>query len=115
MKKILGGLAVVMVIVAVVIVFVMTAPFKAEETSSEENQATSYEETASQEEEIPGFIRISADEYNSTGIWSVQMYYFSETKVMYALVRDDNNSAAVGSFIMMVNADGSPLLYEGTE
>lgn len=44
----------------------------------------------------------------SSGIWYV--VYHRETKVMYAVSRDDHNK---GIFTLLVNPDGTPMLYEG--
>ena len=38
-----------------------------------------------------------------------RVYYHKESKVMYVVSRDDNG---VCSFTMLVNADGSPMVYK---
>ena len=42
--------------------------------------------------------------------WSYQIVYHKDTKVMYAISDSSYNR---GTFTVMVNADGSPMLYEG--
>jgi hypothetical protein len=44
----------------------------------------------------------------TTGSWAV--VYHRETKVMYAVSRGGYNS---GNFTLLVNADGTPMLWEG--
>lgn len=44
----------------------------------------------------------------SSAFW--QVVYHRETKVMYAVSRSTYNW---GNFTLLVNADGSPMLYEG--
>lgn len=41
---------------------------------------------------------------------SWRVVYHNETKVMYAISKGDYNR---GSFTLLVNADGSPMIYEG--
>ena len=71
--------------------------------SADENNA---EETL--KEEIAGLVLIDHDE--NEGLQSYIMYD-PETLVMYVLVRDGHNSAAVSGFSVMLNADGSPRLF----
>ena len=47
-------------------------------------------------------------EIERTGAWVV--VYHKETKVMYTVSRGGYNS---GNFTLLVNADGTPLLYDG--
>lgn len=44
--------------------------------------------------------------------WSYKVVYCRDTKVMYVISRGDYNE---GNFTLLVNADGSPMLYEGSE
>lgn len=42
--------------------------------------------------------------------WNYKIVYHRDTKVMYAVSRGDYNQ---GNFTVLVNPDGSPMLYEG--
>lgn len=42
--------------------------------------------------------------------WDYKIVYHKDTKVMYAVSDSTYNK---GSFTVLVNADGSPMLYEG--
>lgn len=44
--------------------------------------------------------------------WCYKIVYHRGTKVMYTISYDTNNR---GNFTLLVNADGSPMLYEGSE
>lgn len=42
--------------------------------------------------------------------WHYKIVYHRDTKVMYVVSNDSYN---IGTFTLLVNADGSPMLYEG--
>ena len=65
--------------------------YSAVEGESEENEATSM------------FVRVE-----HTGYW--QVLYHKETKVMYVASTGSYNS---GNFVVMVNPDGTPQLWDG--
>lgn len=44
--------------------------------------------------------------------WDYKIVYHKDTKVMYAVSWGSYN---IGTFTLLVNADGSPMLYEGSE
>lgn len=49
-------------------------------------------------------------EVESTVVWKV--VYHKETKVMYAVSYGNYNS---GTFTVLINADGSPMIWKGAE
>lgn len=44
--------------------------------------------------------------------WTYKVVYHKDTKVMYAISCDKDNG---GYFTLLVNADGSPMLYKESE
>lgn len=44
--------------------------------------------------------------------WSYKVVYHKDTKVMYAI---SDSSSNMGNFTLLVNADGSPMLYKESE
>lgn len=61
--------------------------------------------TDSVAEEEKRFIKISDE-----GTYRIRVYYDKQTKVEYAM---KNNSNGGTSLILLVDAEGKPLLYEG--
>lgn len=61
--------------------------------------------TDSVAEEEKRFIKISDE-----GTYGIRVYYDKQTKVEYAM---KNNSNGGTSLILLVDAEGKPLLYEG--
>ena len=90
-KRILAGLAAFLIILSIVLMFAGCASTRAE--------AKEVEET----DDGNTFILVNADYY----CWVV---YHKDTKVMYAVSRSPNN---IGTYTLLVNADGTPMIWEG--
>lgn len=63
-----------------------------------------------QKEKVAGLICICRTWDENRDIYS-EIMYDPETLVMYVLVRDGNNAATASGFSVMLNADGTPRLY----
>ena len=90
-KRIVAGLAAFLIIVSIILMFVGCASTRAE--------AKEVEETG----DGNTFVLVDADYY----CWIV---YHKDTKVMYAVSRSPNN---IGTYTLLVNADGTPMIWEG--
>ena len=90
-KHILAGLAAFLIIVSIVLTFSGCAVNKTETVATEENPSM--------------FVEVER-----TGSWRVM--YHKDTKVMYAVSLGAYN---LGTFTLLVNADGTPMLWEGLE
>ena len=90
-KRILAGLAAFLIVASIVLTFVGCASTTA---SAKEIDDTDDGNT---------FILIDADYY----CWIV---YHKDTKVMYAVSRSGYNA---GTYTVLVNADGTPMIWEG--
>ena len=90
-KRIVAGLAAFLIIVSIILMFAGCASTRAE--------ATEVEETG----DGNTFVLVDADYY----CWVV---YHKDTKVMYAVSRSPNN---IGTYTLLVNADGTPMIWEG--
>lgn len=62
------------------------------------------------DEETNMFIRVQRHNYYNGNYYDV--VYHRDTKVMYVISRGQYNS---GQFTLLVNADGSPMLYKESE
>ena len=89
-KRIVAGLAAFLIIVSIVVMFAGCASTRAE--------AKEVEETG----DGNTFVLVDADYY----CWVV---YHKDTKVMYAVSRSPNN---IGTYTLLVNADGTPMIWE---
>ena len=90
-KRILAGLAAFLIVVSIVLTFAGCTSIKAE--------AKEVDDT----DDGNTFILVDADYY----CWVV---YHKDTKVMYAVSRAPNN---IGTYTLLVNADGTPMIWEG--
>ena len=90
-KRIVAGLAAFLIIVSIVLIFAGCASTRAE--------AKELDDT----DDGNTFILVNADYY----CWVV---YHKDTKVMYAVSRSPNN---IGTYTLLVNADGTPMIWEG--
>ena len=90
-KRIVAGLAAFLIIVSIVLMFAGCASTRAE--------AKEVDDT----DDGNTFILVNADYY----CWVV---YHKDTKVMYAVSRSPNN---IGTYTLLVNADGTPMIWEG--
>ena len=90
-KRIVASLAVFLVIISIVVMFAGCTSTKAEakEVDDVDDGNT--------------FILVDADYY----CWIV---YHKDTKVMYAVSRSGYNA---GTYTVLVNADGTPMIWEG--
>ena len=58
------------------------------------------------------FIEIDYEEYSDTEISEITYYYHFETRVVYAMVKTNNNTFEEnGTFIMIVEKNGKPMIY----
>ena len=89
-KRIVAGLAAFLIIVSIVLMFAGCASTRAE--------ATEVEETG----DGNTFVLVDTDYY----CWVV---YHKDTKVMYAVSRSPNN---IGTYTLLVNADGTPMIWK---
>ena len=90
-KRIVAGLAAFLIVALIVLMFAGCASIRAE--------AKEVEETG----DGNTFVLVDADYY----CWVV---YHKDTKVMYAVSRSPNN---IGTYTLLVNADGTPMIWEG--
>ena len=90
-KRILAGLAAFLIIASIVLTFSGCAVNKTETVATEENPSM--------------FVEVER-----AGSW--QVVYHKDTKVMYAVSFGAYN---LGTFTLLVNADGTPMLWEGLE
>ena len=90
-KRIVAGLAAFLIIVSIMLMFAGCSSIRAE--------ATEVDDT----DDGNTFILVNADYY----CWVV---YHKVTKVMYAVSRAPNN---IGTYTLLVNADGTPMIWEG--
>ena len=90
-KRIVAGLAAFLIIVSIILMFAGCASIKSE--------AKEVDDT----DDGNTFILVDADYY----CWVV---YHKDTKVMYAVSRSPNN---IGTYTLLVNADGTPMIWEG--
>ena len=90
-KRIIAGLAAFLIILSIMLTFAGCASIKAE---AKEVDDTNDGNT---------FILVDADYH----CWVV---YHKDTKVMYAVSRAPNN---IGTYTLLVNADGTPMIWEG--
>ena len=90
LKRIVAGLAAFLIIASVVLVFAGCSSTRAE--AKEVDDA----------DDGNTFVLVDADYY----CWVV---YHKDTKVMYAVSRAANNC---GTFTLLVNADGTPMIWE---
>ena len=90
-KRILAGLAAFLIVTSIVLTFAGCASIKAE--------AKEVDDT----DDGNTFILVDADYH----CWVV---YHKDTKVMYAVSRAPNN---IGTYTLLVNADGTPMIWEG--
>lgn len=90
-KRILAGLAAFLIIASIVLTFSGCAVNKTETVATEENPSM--------------FVEVER-----AGSWRV--VYHKDTKVMYAVSFGAYN---LGTFTLLVNADGTPMLWEGLE
>ena len=90
-KRILAGLAAFLIILSIMLTFAGCASIKAE--------AKEVDDT----DDGNTFILVDADYH----CWVV---YHKDTKVMYAVSRAPNN---IGTYTLLVNADGTPMIWEG--
>ena len=90
-KRIVASLAVFLVIISIVVMFAGCTSTRAEakEVDDVDDGNT--------------FILVDADYY----CWIV---YHKDTKVMYAVSRSGYNA---GTYTLLVNADGTPMIWEG--
>ena len=90
-KRIVASLAVFLVIISIVVMFAGCTSTRAEakEVDDVDDGNT--------------FILVDADHY----CWIV---YHKDTKVMYAVSRSGYNA---GTYTVLVNADGTPMIWEG--
>ena len=92
-KRIVAGLAAFLIIVSIVVMFTGCASTRAEAKAKEVDDT----------DDGNTFILVNADYY----CWVV---YHKDTKVMYAVSRAPNN---IGTYTLLVNADGTPMIWEG--
>ena len=90
-KRIVAGLAAFLIVASIVLMFTGCASIRTE--------AKEVEETG----DGNTFVLVDADYY----CWVV---YHKDTKVMYAVSRSPNN---IGTYTLLVNADGTPMIWEG--
>lgn len=90
-KRILAGLAAFLIIASIALMFTGCSSVRAEAKEVEETDDGST------------FILVDADYY----CWIV---YHKDTKVMYAVSRSGYNT---GTYTLLVNADGTPMVWEG--
>ena len=90
-KRIIAGLAAFLIILSIMLTFAGCASIKAE--------AKEVDDT----DDGNTFILVDADYH----CWVV---YHKDTKVMYAVSRAPNN---IGTYTLLVNADGTPMIWEG--
>ena len=90
-KRILAGLAAFLIVASIILTFAGCASIRAE--------AKEVEETG----DGNTFVLVDADYY----CWVV---YHKDTKVMYVVSRAPNN---IGTYTLLVNADGTPMIWEG--
>ena len=90
-KRIIAGLAAFLIILSIMLTFAGCTSIKAE--------AKEVDDT----DDGNTFILIDADYY----CWIV---YHKDTKVMYAVSRSGYNA---GTYTLLVNADGTPMIWEG--
>ena len=90
-KRILAGLAAFLIIASIALMFTGCSSVRAEATEIEDADDGST------------FILVDADYY----CWIV---YHKDTKVMYAVSRSGYNA---GTYTLLVNADGTPMIWEG--
>ena len=90
-KRILAGLAAFLIVASIVLTFAGCTSIEAE--------AKEVDDT----DDGNTFILVDADYY----CWVV---YHKDTKVMYAVSRAPNN---IGTYTLIVNADGTPMVWEG--
>ena len=90
-KRVVAGLAVFLVIISIAVMFAGCTSTRAEakEVDDVDDGNT--------------FILVDADYY----CWIV---YHKDTKVMYAVSRSGYNA---GTYTVLVNADGTPMIWEG--
>lgn len=90
-KRIVAGLAAFLIIASIVLMFVGCTSTRAEakEVDDADDGST--------------FVLVDADYY----CWVV---YHKDTKVMYAVSRSGYNA---GTYTVLVNADGTPMIWEG--
>lgn len=70
--------------------------------ASESNGTTESSEETKEAEYTNMFVTVESN-------WYYKIVYHRDTKVMYTISRGNNNQ---GNFTLLVNADGSPMLYE---
>ena len=92
-KRIVAGLAAFLIIVSIVVMFTGCASTRAEAKAKEVDDV----------DDGNTFILVDADYY----CWIV---YHKDTKVMYAVSRSGYNA---GTYTVLVNADGTPMIWEG--
>ena len=90
-KRIVAGLAAFLIIVSIMLMFAGCASTRAEATEIDDAGDGNT------------FILVDADYY----CWIV---YHKDTKVMYAVSRSGYNA---GTYTVLVNADGTPMIWEG--
>ena len=90
-KRIVAGLAAFLIIMSIVLMFAGCASIRAEAKEVDDTDGGNT------------FILVNADYY----CWVV---YHKDTKVMYAVSRAPNN---IGTYTLLVNADGTPMIWEG--
>ena len=93
-KRILAGLAAFLIVASIVLTFAGCASIRVEAKEAKEVEETDDGST---------FILVDADYY----CWIV---YHKDTKVMYAVSRSGYNA---GTYTLLVNADGTPMVWEG--
>ena len=89
-KRIVAGLAAFLIIVSMVVMFAGCTSTRAEATEVDDA------------DDGNTFILVDADYY----CWIV---YHKDTKVMYAVSRSGYNA---GTYTVLVNADGTPMIWE---
>ena len=89
-RRIVAGLAAFLIIVSIVLMFTGCASTRAEATEVDDA------------DDGNTFVLVDADYY----CWIV---YHKDTKVMYAVSRSSNN---IGTYTLLVNADGTPMIWE---
>lgn len=90
-KRVLAGIAAFLIIASILLTFTGCAVSKTETIAIEENPSM--------------FVEVER-----AGSWRV--VYHKDTKVMYAVSFGSYN---LGTFTLLVNADGTPMLWEGLE
>ena len=89
-KRIVAGLAAFLIILSIAVMFAGCASTRAEATEVDDA------------DDGNTFVLVDADYY----CWIV---YHKDTKVMYAVSRSPNN---IGTYTLLVNADGTPMIWE---